>query len=290
MSALQVAGTLLAIPVGLASAYSVYRTSFSPEAACRTLRANIVVMLDKNVDLTTRRMLVRRDIEAFDQSCADVDPDAKAAFSVLLSADKAAAPVATAPAAEAQPKPAIRKVEPRPAVAAKQPTESTASVNAADTERGERDAAASDAAWLAAVRHALVTGAGGRKSPATAAKSAAVPLAPTGIKPISPETRAVSGAPPQVLMPPAPASAQSVIPASPAPAQIVMPSAPTLPPPIAVTSAAAPKSDPDHPVPPAPIPEMTSPSNDAEAPLVEEPPRSRLRQWVARRLRFWDDH
>ena len=73
MSALQVAGTLLAIPVGLASGYSVYRTSFSPEATCRTLRANIVVMLDKNVDVATRRMLVRRDIESFDQSCADVE-------------------------------------------------------------------------------------------------------------------------------------------------------------------------------------------------------------------------
>jgi hypothetical protein len=269
MSALQIAGTLLAIPVGLASAYSVYRTSFSPEAACRTLRANIVVMLDKNVDLTTRRMLVRRDIEAFDQSCADVDPDAKTAFSALLSADKAAAPVAVAPRAEPQQKEAVRKIEPRADVPAKRALESTASVSAGP-QQGERDAAASDAAWLAAVRHALVTGAADRKVPATAAKSAAVPLTPTGIRPISPEVRTVTGAPPQVLMPPA--------------------SAPALPPPIAVTSAAAPKSDPDHPVPPAPIPEMTSSSNDADTPSVEEHPRSRFRQWVARRLRFWDNH
>ena len=286
MSALQIVGTLLAIPVGVASGYSVYRTSFSVEATCRSLRANIVAMLDKNVDVATRRMLVRRDIEAFDQSCAEVDPDGKAAFTALLSADKAAAPVAIAPAAEAKPKEAIRKAEPRPPVASKHPIENTAAIPA-EAEPSERDAAASDAAWLAAVRHALVSRPADRKPAANAAKSAAIPLTPTGIKPIAPEVRAATGAPPQVLVPPA----QSVVPPSPAPVlppAIVVTSAPApaLPPAIAVTSAPAPKAEPDHPVPPAPIPELTSSPDEAHAAVAEERPRSRFRQWIANRLRF----
>jgi hypothetical protein len=159
-------------------------------------------------------------------------------------------------------------------VAAKPPAESIASV-AAETDPAERDAAASDAAWLAAVRHALVARPSDRRPPANAAKSAAIPLTPTGIKPVAPELRAATGAPPQDLMPPA----QAVMPAA---------SAPALPPAIAVTSAVAPKVDPDHPVPPAPIPEMTLSSNNADAAVVEEHPQSRFRQWVARKLNFWD--
>ena len=80
MSALQIVGTLLAIPVGIGSAYSMYRANFSVEATCQSLRANIVVMLDKSVDASTRHMLVRRDVEAFEHSCGAVDPDATAAF------------------------------------------------------------------------------------------------------------------------------------------------------------------------------------------------------------------
>src|SRR6202142_129511 len=66
---LQVVGSLLAIPVGLASAYSLYRANFSVEATCQRLRGNIVTVLDKGVNATTRRMLVRRDVEAFERSC-----------------------------------------------------------------------------------------------------------------------------------------------------------------------------------------------------------------------------
>jgi hypothetical protein len=260
MSALQVVGTLLAIPVGVASGYSIYRTNFSVEATCRSLRANIVAMLDKNVDAATRRMLVRRDIEAFDQSCAAVDPDAKAAFTALLTADKTAAPVATAPRAEAQSKEAIHKAGPRADVAVRQPAESTASV-AAETEPVQRDASASDAAWLAAVRRALVSHAADQGPPANAAKPAAARLMQTGIKPIAPDIRAVSDGPAQVVMPAAPA--------------------PVLPPAIAVASAPAPKSDADHPVPPVPIPEMTPLPNEASATTAQEHPRSRFRQWIA---------
>ena len=47
-------------------------------------------MLDKNVDAHTRHMLARHDVEAFEKTCANVDPDATAAFKSLLSADKTA--------------------------------------------------------------------------------------------------------------------------------------------------------------------------------------------------------
>ena len=86
MSALQMIGTLLAIPLGLGSAYTMYRANFSVEASCQSLRANIVSMLDKSVDARTRHMLVHRDVVTFEQSCGGVDPDATAAFKALSAA------------------------------------------------------------------------------------------------------------------------------------------------------------------------------------------------------------
>ena len=92
MTVLQMVGALLAVPVGIGSAYSMYQANFSPEATCKSLRVNIVRMLDKNVDAGTRHMLVRRDVEAFEHTCGTVDPDATAAFKALLAAEKAPAP------------------------------------------------------------------------------------------------------------------------------------------------------------------------------------------------------
>src|SRR5450755_3589648 len=122
MSALQIAGTLLAIPVGIGSAYTMYRTNFTVDATCQSLRSNIIALLDKSVDGGTRHKLVRHDVEAFEQTCGGVDPDATAAFKSLLAAEKAPAPAATATAkpVEAKSEPAVRKAEPRPAIAVKQ--------------------------------------------------------------------------------------------------------------------------------------------------------------------------
>src|SRR5690242_7370896 len=80
VSILQLAGSLLAIPVGLASGYSIYRANFSPETTCAALRGNIGAMIDKQIDASTRRMLVRKDVEEFEKTCVNVDPDAGAAF------------------------------------------------------------------------------------------------------------------------------------------------------------------------------------------------------------------
>jgi hypothetical protein len=126
VTVMQLFGSLLAVPIGLASAYSIYRANFSPETTCQTLRAGIVSMLDKSVDTSTRRMLVRGDVVKFEQDCAAVDPDAIAAFKTLLTVEKKPAPVAP---------PAVKT----PAVA----------------EPVRREAAVSDAQWLEGVRQAM---------------------------------------------------------------------------------------------------------------------------------------
>jgi hypothetical protein len=111
-SLLQIAGSLMAIPVGLASAYSIYKANFSPDTQCEALRTSIIAMIDKKIDAPTRRMLVRRDVEAFEKSCGNFDPDAKAAFVTLLAAEPRtvpARPAPVAPVAKAEPP----KVEPK---------------------------------------------------------------------------------------------------------------------------------------------------------------------------------
>ena len=261
MSALQIVGTLLAIPVGIGSAYSMYRANFSVETTCQSLRANIVVMLDKNVDVTARHMLVRRDVEAFERACGGVDADATAAFKALLATDKAAAAAtATARPAEPRPEAVAHKAEPRPDLAARQPAANTSAVTA-DTEPVHRDASASDAVWLAAVRRALVTNVPDPVPSGDVTKTTAATQAPTAVRPILREIHAVSDA-----------AAQPVTLAAPAPA---------LPPATSVAPARPPQLDVDHPVPPAPIPEMTPLSKEANATTVEGRPRSRLGALVA---------
>jgi hypothetical protein len=96
ISTVQIVGSLLGVPLGLASGYTMYRANFAADTACQQLRSNIVLMLDKNVDAATRRMLVRRDIEAFERSCESVDPDAHAAFKQLLDTEPKTAAAAAA--------------------------------------------------------------------------------------------------------------------------------------------------------------------------------------------------
>ena len=226
MLALQVAGSALAIPVGLASAYSLYRANFSVETACQGLRANIISMIDKKIDAGTRRMLVRRDVEAFEATCGGFDPDAEAAFKTLLASEpeSVAAPVAvvSAPVAavapvEAPAKAPVLKTEPRPAAAAKKATPP-----AATAEPAQRDVATSDARWLDAVREALVNH---ERQPAEAAAVARAPK-PLGV----------------IVRPAATGDAPALVPALP-PAQAV--ASPAQPVPAAAR---------DHPVPPASIP------------------------------------
>ena len=148
MNVLQVAGALLAIPAGLASAWSIYHANFSVEARCQSLRGNIVSMLDKSADATTLRMLIGRDVKAFEESCGAVDPEAVAAFKTLLTR-KPAAPAVAQSAAKPSAAPAVAKTADDKTAAAR--TEDNKAVGEPPAQRES-----SDAQWLGAVREALV--------------------------------------------------------------------------------------------------------------------------------------
>jgi len=236
VSVLQLVGSLLAIPVGLASAYSIYHTNFTAESRCESLRGNIVSMLDKSADASTLRMLVRRDVATFENKCGAVDPDAVKAFKTLLTAKQAppAAPpqqAAREPVHQAEPvkQVALPKAAPAPVAAEAKPVEA---------KPVYRDAVASDANWIASVREALVHAPAAHEDDAVEAPVAAP--APPAVQPPTP--RVVHEAPPISLAAPA---------------------APALPAPVAVAAAPAPATD--HPVPPGSIPDAVPAAKPAEA-------------------------
>lgn len=225
IAGLQIVGTVLAVPLGLASGYSIYRTNFSPEASCGSLRANIIAMLDKNADASTLRLLVRRDVASFERSCAAVDPDAVAAFKALL-----AKPATSAAVKEAKPAKAEKQVaRPTPAERAMRPESAkrvAADAASADTRRARTDP---DADWLAAVRRALV-----ERAPVTRAQAAESPM-PLASPAVQPNVQPMG----KPLL--APAQAQPV---------------PPLPSAAAEAGTPAPETDEAHPVPPALIPNV----------------------------------
>ncbi|HEX5507692.1 MAG TPA: hypothetical protein VFX37_04235 [Pseudolabrys sp.] len=264
----QMLSTLLAVPLGLASGYSIYRANFSPDTTCQNLRAGIIAMLDKSVDAATRHILVRHDVETFEHTCGSVDPDATAAFKRLLAVDrikpvpgvehaqaKAQQPdarqaeakpahKAEAPAAPAKPLPpktaskaheTVRAVAPH----AEAQRVETARRKAAAAEPAQADAApVSDVAWLSAVRDALV------KKNGDAEEALAITKAD----------------PPHLLVAPPTSVAAPTAPVAP-----VLPQARTIPAPAQppVPAAVAQESGPDHPVPPAPV---VAPPTDTTAP------------------------
>ena len=259
---LQVVGSLLAIPIGLASAYSIYRANFSVETTCQSLRANIVTMLDKGVNATTRRMLVRRDVEAFERSCGAVDPDATTAFKALLAADQAVpVSVTAAPAVNVKTKEPVRQAEARTAAPAKQPAAKANPVAVAAVAPVRRDDPVSDALWLDGVRQALLT----HGEPPAADKAPVVAPAATPTPRLVPQEAALP--------------AQAPVVAAPAPMPLVSPGAAALPPPTSLAPPAARQADADHPVPPSAIPESVSPDNAAK---LDEQERSRVRKWIAK--------
>jgi hypothetical protein len=272
MTAMQVLGSVVAIPVGLGSAYSVYRANFSVDTTCQTLRAGIISMIDKKIDATARRMLVRHDVETFEKVCGSVDPDAAAAFKTLLAAGTApAARRVEAPAkaearSEAKPAPAkveaaraepakdARKVELRAAAPAEPAKERSKEIAREPVKETPKDAsraaaleapapqhdAASDARWLEAVRGALVAHEKSASGEATA------------------DVTVTRGAPPHPLGLPPPPVAAAPVAAAPAATAPALPPPTQVSEPVRVDAAAAP-ADPDRPVPPASIPEQADP-------------------------------
>ena len=259
VTVIQMIGSLLAVPVGIGSAYTFYRANFSPETTCQSLRSGIIAMLDKGVDASTRRILVRRDVESFEKTCAAVDPEATAAFKALLAVEKspsvAAAPATKAQPNDAAPKEQVHKAEPRPQATPKQ---AATNAQAPVAQNVRREPAVSDTQWLDAVRQALVTHQPDAR-PVESSKSRPMP------PPTAPPAAAAASAPPAT--------------ATPAPAV-----APTLPPPVAIApvpaqrNAAQPK-DPDHPVPPELIPSSETVATTETKP--DESGRSRIGKWIS---------
>ena len=258
VSTLQVAGTLIGVPLGLASGYSIYRSNFSAETACQSLRGNIVAMLDKNVDASTRRMLVRKDIDTFEQSCGGVDPDAHAAFKALLETPAASVPAARVaePARKPEAKPDAKvetKIKPEPKSVAKVDNKVESKLESkvdskpetvAGSVPDERDAAMSDARWLAAVRQALVTHAPERAVAPRADTQSDTQSEASGARA---EALEVSQSPRVVLQPswvvPAPASApQPLAPPAVQAGQTNNAERPVPPAPIPMTDSNAPRS------------------------------------------------
>jgi len=292
VTAMQLIGSLLAVPVGIASAYSFYRANFAPETTCQNLRSGIISLLDKSVDASTRRMLVRRDVEEFEKNCAAVDPDATAAFKSLLAAEKTAAPAtpAAAPATPkvqrtetAPPKEAVRKPDPRPQVTAKPPATNPAVATPAQvpapvpppvaaatavSDPAKRDPAASDTQWLDAVRQALVTR---KPEPPTPAPKPTDPR-PTDAKPQPIPAPAVRPVPQETSLPPAavrPVPQDTVLPpARQVPQDAALPPAPVAPP-ANVPAAASPMAAPALP-PPIAVAPPTVRQVDTDHPVPPE--------------------
>lgn len=311
VSSVQIIGSLLALPLGLASGYSMYKANFAPDTTCQNLRANIVAMLDKNVDASTRRMLVRRDITIFEETCGGFDPDAHAAFKTLLAVPAATVANAAAPKlrsalpatevarkvetktepktepkietkveAKAEPKtePKVEaKVEPK--LEAKAEPKPEVKPATASIESIEREAAVSDTRWLNAVRQALVTNNPEIAAPAPASEPAMLeaPTQPSVPKPTRPETLAVAkpAAPAAQLQPTWNVPAQVTVPVAAAPV-IAAPAAAAPVPSIDVPNHVMPVRD-DAPRPPAPITGPTPINGD----VAEEGGKSRIGSWIA---------
>jgi len=296
VSSVQIIGSLLAVPLGLASGYSMYKANFAVDTTCQNLRASIVAMLDKNVDAATRRMLVRRDITTFEQTCGDFDPDAHAAFKTLLAAPPAATAAApklrsalpaTEVARKAEPKADVKveaKAEPKsepkseakaePKSEPRQIAEKTpaAAPQPASIESIEREAVLSDTRWLAAVREALVT-----NNPEPVIKGSA-PANLEVPKPAGSETLAVArpATPPVQLQPTWTVPAQVEAPAvAAAPTAAPLVAAPI--PAVDVPNRVTPVVD-DRPRPPAPI---TGPAPINGATDSDDSTPSRIGSWIA---------
>jgi hypothetical protein len=221
VTVMQAIGAVLAVPFGLTSAYSVYSNNLSTEATCKGLRGSIVTAIDKNVDLDTRRRLIRRDVEAFEQSCAGFDPDAVEAFRRVLAKDSreeggevAADVAAPAPAPRAESAVPVPLPVPRPA-----------SLTPAQPRReGEHDTRHAD------VRHPEAKGGETRRGEAKGIEAKGGPAAggeikspPTVAAPLPPPDRAVPE--PSVAAVPAPVALPPAMPAPAMPA-LAMPAPP----------------------------------------------------------------
>jgi hypothetical protein len=94
---LQLAAAMLGIPAAVGGAYTAYQTFFSNGAVCDKLRNTILVTMERNVAVETKRALLQKDIAAFSKNCGHNDPDARSIFQAALrTLDAAPGPTAVA--------------------------------------------------------------------------------------------------------------------------------------------------------------------------------------------------
>ncbi len=276
--AVQLLGSLIGIPLALASGYSIYKSNFSAEASCQTLRASIITMLDRKADASSLRLLVQRDLATFERDCALVDADAAAAFKNLLPAVQPARQAVAKPKAETvkaeQPKIEPAKAEPVKveAVKAEPKAEPAKMQAAAPVKRDDKNAAEAkkdvvldsklEAKPEAKQEAKQETKQEAKAEPAPArVESAAVDakwiasmrdaLRESAAAPQPVETPAQLAPPSAALAPPMPAPVVVSTPPAPRP-DVLAKSGSDRPVPPADIPNVAPK--PDHPVPPGSIP------------------------------------
>jgi hypothetical protein len=98
---LQMTGAALAIPAAAAGTFAAYQSYFSTDVTCQKLRNDIIGIMERNVDLDTKRSLLKKNVTEFDKLCGEGDPDARAIFQAAMSehpaqaTHAAAAPVPT---------------------------------------------------------------------------------------------------------------------------------------------------------------------------------------------------
>ena len=99
----QVLGSFVGIPLALLGGYATYSSNFSVEAKCQSLRTSIVSMLDKKADPSTLRLLMQRDVAAFQRECGEAErpPAAWPAKIETKTETVKAAPVKVEPAPKA---------------------------------------------------------------------------------------------------------------------------------------------------------------------------------------------
>ena len=66
----QLTAALIAIPVGLAGAFSFYNNQISAEGVCDNLRGNLLGIIDRNVPADVKYASMHRDFEHFEKKCA----------------------------------------------------------------------------------------------------------------------------------------------------------------------------------------------------------------------------
>jgi hypothetical protein len=122
---LQFLGAALAVPAAAGGVYSAYTSYFSTDAVCESLRNTTLAILDKNVPVEAKRVLLRQDATKFEAKCSASDPEAAAIFQAALreldetapnpAPNAAVGPGRTAPVpGPARPAPSAARTSPGP--------------------------------------------------------------------------------------------------------------------------------------------------------------------------------